>query len=325
MESVGEFYNNNKILCISTLGLAVVGFLIYREVRHLLEKFGVVEKVDHVARSTIEQTTPLNPTPLNRPISLPRTTSSNSTRTPNVLNTNRLIPQIGPVVQNHDQFNPRQQLLDIGMAEQDVPFVPRVGSFLFAYHQDEPHAPILLQRELTINVSPETINRIVGNAGNAYQRYLQTHDVGNAPMPPRLPNNWEVSASVSVYGPLTYQDYGAFFQGWLFDNNVANPSNYVGLTYFRPNNGIVPQNNEEFLQENEVRFFDQHAHRDDNDTQYTYGTGQSKIRFRPNTPAELIVVCLDPIRERIHFSFIYANQTGNPERFIDQVRNQLPL
>lgn len=355
MQSVSEFYNNHKVLCIATLGLAVVGFLAYRSVRQILEKLGLVKKVDEIAQNRFGQTDGLGGTVEPSPVPPPETAFQPVRQPEPVSQGVRLRAAIGNPIQNHDLLNPiHPTRLEIAGLPSNDPkeflnirntltinqvneimnagsIVPKIGSFLFAYQQDvEPinsFPPILLERTLNINYPREYINRLVERAQRTYNHNvanIKTNlDGRNIAVPDRLPQNWEVSSSLTVYGQLEDNvRYSVYFQGWLFDHAKRSSDtfngmliNMPGLAYFQDPTGIIPNNDEGFIT-NEFRFFEQHAHdeRDENGVQadvnapYLLGAYPSQVQFQGNTPAKLCVVCVDPIKGRIHFSYIFANQ-----------------
>ncbi len=58
IHDVQVFVAHNKVLCACTLGLAVLGYLGYRGVKWILEKAGIIERVNTVAIETISRATP---------------------------------------------------------------------------------------------------------------------------------------------------------------------------------------------------------------------------------------------------------------------------
>lgn len=55
MNSICSFVKNNKALCIATAGLAIIGYLCYRLVRHIVCKGEKEQKVDDVAQKILKQ------------------------------------------------------------------------------------------------------------------------------------------------------------------------------------------------------------------------------------------------------------------------------
>ena len=59
MSAVNNFISDYKSLCVASFGIAIIGFLGFQLIKHILEKVGIISKIDTVAISALKA--PINP------------------------------------------------------------------------------------------------------------------------------------------------------------------------------------------------------------------------------------------------------------------------